>query len=80
MTMVLGAMLLVVLLSKVMGAMLLVVMLAMDLVTASVGHFSFTASLSLKSKQVQRPRFNGSEVSTLTILNRSLRLWGPATV
>ena len=34
----------------------------------------FTGRLSLKSKQVQRPRFNGAVVSTLTILNRSRRL------
>ena len=34
----------------------------------------FTGGLSLKSKQVQRPRFNGAVVSTLTILNRSRRL------
>ena len=48
-----------------------------------VGGFSFLwpptfSSLpftgSLKSKQVQRPRFNGAVVSTLTILNRSRRL------
>ena len=40
----------------------------------------FTGGLSLKSKQVQRPRFNGAVVSTLTILNRSRRLWGPTTI
>ena len=34
----------------------------------------FTGGLSLKSKQVQRPRFSGAVVSTLTILNRSRRL------
>jgi hypothetical protein len=39
--------------------------------------FSFTAGLSLKSKQVHRPLFRGSVVATLTILNLSLKSCGP---
>ena len=58
---------------------LLVTGAAEDLLTSEAADVEDDVFLSVKSKHVQRPRFNGFVVSTFTTLNFVLKSWGPST-